>query len=116
MDDVATAADVDATTVPFFFLLFSTSIFLLSMVLLVNRTRPSSKFSICIGMFINASNPSAGVCLPSNIRAMPNKMGYFKSSRYPLISFSINRTTAYAVSTPSATSVVDSNISCIVSP
>ena len=80
------------------------------------RGRPSSKFSICMGMFMSPSRPSNGVLLPSKILAIPNKMGYFKSSRYPLHSFSINRTTARAVSTPSATSLVDSNISAMVSP
>mmetsp|Transcript_12980 Transcript_12980/g.36572 ORF Transcript_12980/g.36572 Transcript_12980/m.36572 type:complete len:304 (+) Transcript_12980:117-1028(+) len=76
----------------------------------------SSKFSICIGMFIRSSKPSNGVLLPSRILAIPNRMGYFKSKRYPLHSFSINRTTARAVSTPSATSLVDAKISSIVSP
>mmetsp|Transcript_11735 Transcript_11735/g.24825 ORF Transcript_11735/g.24825 Transcript_11735/m.24825 type:complete len:237 (+) Transcript_11735:1297-2007(+) len=69
-----------------------------------------------MGMFMSPSRPSNGVLLPSKILAIPNKMGYFKSSRYPLHSFSINRTTARAVSTPSATSLVDSNISAMVSP
>mmetsp|Transcript_1674 Transcript_1674/g.3505 ORF Transcript_1674/g.3505 Transcript_1674/m.3505 type:complete len:259 (+) Transcript_1674:198-974(+) len=67
-------------------------------------------------MFMSPSKPSSGVLLPSKILAIPNKMGYFRSSRYPLHSFSINRTTARAVSTPSATSLVDSNISSMVSP
>mmetsp|Transcript_24924 Transcript_24924/g.58478 ORF Transcript_24924/g.58478 Transcript_24924/m.58478 type:complete len:235 (+) Transcript_24924:149-853(+) len=67
-------------------------------------------------MFMSPSRPSNGVLFPSKILAMPNKIGNFKSSRYPLHSFSINRTTANAVSTPSATSLVDSNISSMVSP
>mmetsp|Transcript_58215 Transcript_58215/g.67145 ORF Transcript_58215/g.67145 Transcript_58215/m.67145 type:complete len:249 (+) Transcript_58215:226-972(+) len=65
---------------------------------------------------MSPSKPSNGVLFPSKILAIPNKMGYFKSSLYPLHSFSINRTTASAVSTPSATSLVDANISSIVSP
>mmetsp|Transcript_13030 Transcript_13030/g.20221 ORF Transcript_13030/g.20221 Transcript_13030/m.20221 type:complete len:214 (-) Transcript_13030:628-1269(-) len=43
-------------------------------------------------------------------------MGYLRSSRYPLHSVLIRFTRAMDVSTPSATSVVDSRISSIVSP
>mmetsp|Transcript_8945 Transcript_8945/g.16292 ORF Transcript_8945/g.16292 Transcript_8945/m.16292 type:complete len:215 (+) Transcript_8945:144-788(+) len=43
-------------------------------------------------------------------------MGYFRSNRYPLQFFLMKLTNAMEVSTPSATSVVESRISCLVSP
>mmetsp|Transcript_28201 Transcript_28201/g.66145 ORF Transcript_28201/g.66145 Transcript_28201/m.66145 type:complete len:260 (-) Transcript_28201:159-938(-) len=69
-----------------------------------------------MGMFINPFKPSSGVWLPSSMSATPNKMGYFRSSRYPLRRALIIALRAMAVSTPSATSVVEAKISSIVSP
>mmetsp|Transcript_108537 Transcript_108537/g.315681 ORF Transcript_108537/g.315681 Transcript_108537/m.315681 type:complete len:243 (-) Transcript_108537:428-1156(-) len=60
--------------------------------------------------------PCSGVILPSRTCATPKMMGYLRSERKLLSLFLMSFASAIAVSTPSATSVVDSRMSFSLSP